>query len=32
MERSHIPEELRQMLTTSNLMPAAMRKDRFAKA
>ena len=32
MERSHIPEELRLMLTTSNLMPAAMRKDRFAKA
>jgi twitching motility protein PilT len=31
-ERSHNPEELRQMLTTSNLMPGAQRRDRFAKA
>ena len=32
MERSHNPDELRQMLTTSNLMPAAGRRDRLAKA
>ena len=32
LERSHNPEELRQMLTTSNLVPGGVRKDRFAKA
>jgi twitching motility protein PilT len=32
MERSHNADELRQMMTTSNLMPAAGRRDRLAKA
>jgi twitching motility protein PilT len=31
VERSHNPEELRQMLNTSNLMPGPGRKDRLAK-
>ena len=31
MERSHNQVELRQMLTTSNIMPGAVKKDRLAR-
>jgi twitching motility protein PilT len=30
-ERSHNPDELRQMLITSNLMPGAPKRDRLTK-
>ena len=31
LERSHNQDELRQMLTTSNIMPGAVKKDRLAR-